>query len=863
MPPVVLGLFSTILNWLLDNIFAPIFNFIARILGIVFEWIFKNILAPIIEFALEAVFPLLWDLLMTVLGGLLYQILALLLGLVDIMQSAFDILIGIAPVTYTNAAGVKITDQTLLEALFNQPVIGRTFIFITALGVALAFLFAIFATARSAFDLEGENKRPVSAVLKAGFKAGITFMLIPLMVLIMLQLSGVILTTVTTSINYAQSGSTALQKSNQTTSVDPKESLGNTIFLISSLNAAKDGKFNTAPSFTDNLRMSYYTGAKSYTSYDTVKNDFVFKDMDFLVGFGAGIMILFILAKCLIVFVQRIFDIILMYIVSPLFVSTMPLDDGAYFSKWREMFIGKVFTGFGTAIAMRIYLMMVPLIMGDSIDFTAGGMTSSEMNYIIKLIIVLGGAWAVDKSGNMITQLLSSQAAQSEQATSAAAGRTMMAGAMMGSRLVGRGIGFAAGKLGDHSKGQDEFDSTKDKLDAGNKFGGGAGAGGGAPSGGQVGSSTGSRPAQADTALRGGADTGVGTQTGRTPPGQDTGDQAFTGGADTGTGTQTDQTPPGQDTGDQAFTGGEPPALTGGEPPAPDTGSPADTEVPADTPDAAPLAGAGVAAAAASSPAVGNDGFVKGSERRHTFMGFGYKTSVDPSTGKSVRSGIKLGPLTFNSKLGPDGQKKTKFGMNIGIASVDTAKGKFSVLGVQFKKDQNGKTRFRGVGLPGVNIKTKIGADGKQSLERFKMPGIKLQRDGDKKMRLDHLNVLGLAKRDVKRDAHGRVTSESSSYGLGSLGFKSHTTYDSDGKVTGGGFKVPFATFTRQESGQTKLTHLGRKNGGRDFAYRTDDDGSSKLAIVRSGNKVTDHRSDYEKKQDEDRQKASEKKHHK
>ncbi len=28
----------------------------------------------------------------------------------------------------------------------------------------------------------------------------------------------------------------------------------------------------------------------------------------------------------------------------------MPLDEGEKFSKWREMFIAKVFTGFGAAI---------------------------------------------------------------------------------------------------------------------------------------------------------------------------------------------------------------------------------------------------------------------------------------------------------------------------------------------------------------------------------------------------------------------------------------------------------------------------------------------------------------------------------
>ena len=53
--------------------------------------------------------------------------------------------------------------------------------------------------------------------------------------------------------------------------------------------------------------------------------DMVIPDFDYLIGFLAAIFLLFIMAVCIITFVQRIFEIVLLYIVSPYFVSTMPL----------------------------------------------------------------------------------------------------------------------------------------------------------------------------------------------------------------------------------------------------------------------------------------------------------------------------------------------------------------------------------------------------------------------------------------------------------------------------------------------------------------------------------------------------------
>ena len=66
--------------------------------------------------------------------------------------------------------------------------------------------------------------------------------------------------------------------------------------------------------------------------------DFNLADFDYLIGFIAAVFLLFTIAVCLIVFVQRVFELMLLYIVSPYFVCMIPLDDGERFGRWREMF---------------------------------------------------------------------------------------------------------------------------------------------------------------------------------------------------------------------------------------------------------------------------------------------------------------------------------------------------------------------------------------------------------------------------------------------------------------------------------------------------------------------------------------------
>lgn len=99
--------------------------------------------------------------------------------------------------------------------------------------------------------------------------------------------------------------------------------------------------------------------------------------------------------------------------------------------------------------------MVCPMIMSNRIKF--GVNTSPEMDYIMKLFFLAGGAWAVYKSGSMITSLLSYQAGSLEANTSAVAGGMLfshtvgyaMAKGQQAIRTgLGRGRAGGAGRAG-------------------------------------------------------------------------------------------------------------------------------------------------------------------------------------------------------------------------------------------------------------------------------------------------------------------------------------------------------------------------------------------------------------------------------
>ncbi len=208
------------------------------------------------------------------------------------------------------------------------------------------------------------------------------------------------------------------------------------IFLISGMEAAENSKYNNG-SLDDPLRRGYLTGQKDYRDLTAVRKDFDIWEMDYLVGYIASIVFVIIMCICIFTFIVRMFNILLLYITGPLFAGTIPLDDGGKWQAWVQSFSIQLFSGFGMVVAMRLYLIIIPIVMSSDLVFFAD---SNVLNNMARLLMVLGGAWAVLHSGNVITGILSGNPGMAAIQQEGAIGQKVAGWAM---RAPGAAIGAA------------------------------------------------------------------------------------------------------------------------------------------------------------------------------------------------------------------------------------------------------------------------------------------------------------------------------------------------------------------------------------------------------------------------------------
>lgn len=443
-----IGIFSSIFNWILDKILSPVFNFVAKLLSTVLSWVFNEILAPLLENVLWPLIQMTLDLIVEILAGILYGIYSSLLNIVDVLNTAFDYFSGLQDIRYQGKS------MTLLEAMFEIDGLRTAFLAISAAGLCLALLLSIIAVAQSSLDMDFDNKRPVSRVLSSLFKAFIQILTVELVVYFLIRLASLLLAGVNTAVGQIGGG-------------NGNTTIGRMIFVVSSMNACSsdkalnlNGSKSAQVGISDPVRSLFYSSdGYSYTSSDTVKRYFNLADFDYLVGFALCLFILVVLACCLVIFVQRIFDILMLFLVSPFFVGMIPLDDGEKFGRWRELFIGKCFSGFGMVITMKLYLMLCPVIMSSQIRFST---SSTELDYMTKMIFLLGGAWAVLKSGNLLTSLISSSASDSERQI-LTSGSAALAGVTMGGISAAGGLAVKGGaQIGEAAgKSKQKFENTR------------------------------------------------------------------------------------------------------------------------------------------------------------------------------------------------------------------------------------------------------------------------------------------------------------------------------------------------------------------------------------------------------------------
>lgn len=411
-------------------------SFIELLQGI-FRTIFEQVFTPILKDILQVFIEYFTSVIWAMWAEFLLAIFILICSLVDFVESIFNVFAGLTPVGVRS--GETYQKTYLLDAFFQMEEVTTVFTYVTVMAVAICFIFTIVKTGKSISDMTMEDKNPVSKVLGNGLKAAFTFMLIPFLCIFLLQVSSVVTVQATAAFDAAQGGSSTI---------------GTIIFLTAGLDADKkttkprdplgkeleESEMGRTPSFNDDVREPYMTGKRDYKDLKQVKEDFHAANFNFFVGFGCSVLMILVLGGAALTFVRRIFEILLLYIVSPLFVSSIPLDDGAIFAKWRDLFVAKFFSGFGTIFSMKYYLLLVPSISSSRLILYPMNLPNGLMiNNILKIFFIVGGAWAVYKSQSLIMQIINPEAAMAEKESS-----TMITGMIIGAATTAASAASAA-----------------------------------------------------------------------------------------------------------------------------------------------------------------------------------------------------------------------------------------------------------------------------------------------------------------------------------------------------------------------------------------------------------------------------------
>ena len=112
----------------------------------------------------------------------------------------------------------------------------------------------------------------------------------------------------------------------------------------------------------------------------------------------------------------------MLYVVSPLFASSMSLDEGSRFQNWTQSFVMQLVAAYGGVVMMRLYLLVVPIVLNDNLVFFKG---IADLNLFAQLAVVLAGAWAVSRGSSVIAGALSGNAAGAVLDADSTFGRTI------------------------------------------------------------------------------------------------------------------------------------------------------------------------------------------------------------------------------------------------------------------------------------------------------------------------------------------------------------------------------------------------------------------------------------------------------
>ena len=335
----------------------------------------------------------------------LYMLSKTIFRVIDGLVLCANKLCGIDPISFNGE------NTDFLSYLFFSNEIGFAFRVSALLATVLLVIFTVFMIIKSIAKDKSEGT-PAQIAVKA-FKTILMFFLVPAIMVAFMSLGNIFVNALyaATIQNAATPGA----------------------FLFSMF--AADGGMNAE------VVEMFRTGELDYTSTAVVGMYMDLSEFPYLLSWLAGGVVLFGIGSAMLIFVDRVISLVILYIASPISLSTSVLDDGARFKLWRDQFLTKFIMGYGMIIAINIYALICGIVMNSELEFFAGDEIGVQfLNMIMKLLIIAGGALTMQKSMAIVGNLVSAGAGSNELRDNVSAGGL--------ARMAKSAAGGALGALG-------------------------------------------------------------------------------------------------------------------------------------------------------------------------------------------------------------------------------------------------------------------------------------------------------------------------------------------------------------------------------------------------------------------------------
>ena len=319
----------------------------------------------------------------------LYSLIKVPLLCIDVIMMIARKLCGIDPIQVENGVGEEEVD--LLTYFMGGDSIVDAFGYVCLFGFILLFLFTVFRIIKDQ-GVFYEKKSPIRICVESS-RILLYFLLVPTIMILGTAFISVIMRGIYEATANGNSG------------------LGGSMFVIFAEEAyigPDDSKWQVLEAFRTGSLEAYLSGTNNFSYYNTdvVSQYFNLSEFNFFLGLVGSISVLVLLGLTLLSFVERIISLVLLFVISPLPMSASPLDDGERFKIWREQTINKFLTAYGGLLALNIFSLMLPIIANVNF-FPMGGSIANLANGIVRLLFVIGGAFACRRGMVLIGNLVS------------------------------------------------------------------------------------------------------------------------------------------------------------------------------------------------------------------------------------------------------------------------------------------------------------------------------------------------------------------------------------------------------------------------------------------------------------------------